>query len=63
MKALVINGSFEMRRFLIGALSRTGITDVDEASDRIEAVEAISENEYDVVMMGWNLQEMLGSMQ
>ena len=60
MKALVVDDSAVMRKVLIGALSRAGITDVGEATDGVESVEAVENDEYDLVLMDWNMPNMLG---
>ncbi|MBI2422170.1 MAG: response regulator [Candidatus Hydrogenedentes bacterium] len=60
MKALVVDDSAVMRKVLIGALSRASITDVDQAADGQEAVSAVDNAEYDLVLMDWNMPNMLG---
>ena len=60
MKALVVDDSAVMRKVLIGALSRASITEVDQAGDGLEAVEAVKANEYGLVLMDWNMPNMLG---
>lgn len=60
MKALVVDDSAVMRKVLIGALSRAKITDVDQATDGIEAVSATEATDYDLVLMDWNMPNMLG---
>jgi two-component system, chemotaxis family, chemotaxis protein CheY len=60
MRALVVDDSAVMRRVLIGALGRANITEVDQASDGLEAVEATGANEYGLVLMDWNMPNMLG---
>ena len=60
MRALVVDDSAVMRKVLIGALGRASITDVDQAGDGVEAVEATQNNEYDLVLMDWNMPNMLG---
>lgn len=60
MKALVVDDSAVMRKVLIGALGRAGITDVDQAADGQEAVAAAEANEYNLVLMDWNMPNMLG---
>jgi two-component system chemotaxis response regulator CheY len=60
MKALVVDDSAVMRKVLIGALSRANITDIDQASDGVEAVSAVGKTEYDLVLMDWNMPNMLG---
>ncbi len=51
MKALVVDDSAVMRKVLIGALSRAEITDVDQAADGKEAVDAVQETDYDLVLI------------
>ena len=48
MKALVVDDSAVMRKVLIGALTQAGITDVVQAADGKEAVEA---TEADAVLL------------
>ena len=60
MKALVVDDSAVMRKVLIGALSKAGITDVDEAGDGQEAVAAVEGGDYDLLLMDWYMPNMLG---
>ena len=60
MRALVVDDSAVMRRVLIGALGRANITEVDQASDGQEAVEATGSNDYGLVLMDWNMPNMTG---
>lgn len=60
MKALVVDDSAVMRKVLIGALSRAKITEVDQAADGREAVEMCGNDEYGLVLMDWNMPNMLG---
>ncbi|MCX8065352.1 MAG: response regulator [Candidatus Hydrogenedentes bacterium] len=60
MKALVVDDSAVMRKVLIGALSRVNITDVDQAGDGVEAVQKVQENDYDIILLDWNMPNMLG---
>ena len=60
MKALVVDDSAVMRKVVIGALSRAEIINVDQAADGKEAVEAVKENEYGLILMDWNMPNMLG---
>lgn len=60
MKALVVDDSAVMRKVLIGALSRAEITDVDQAADGSEAVSATQQKDYDLILMDWNMPNMLG---
>jgi len=60
MKALVVDDSNVMRRILTGALGRANITDVDHAADGAIAVDAVANADYDIVLMDWNMPNMLG---
>jgi len=60
MKALVVDDSAVMRKVLIGALARADITDVEQAADGQEAVKATEREEFDLVLMDWNMPNMLG---
>lgn len=60
MRALVVDDSAVMRKVLIGALSRANINEVDQAGDGAEAVQAVQQNEYDIILMDWNMPNMLG---
>ena len=60
MKALVVDDSVVMRKVLIGALGRANITDVDQASEGKEAVDAMMATEYTLVLMGWNMPNVRG---
>ena len=60
MKALVVDDSAVMRKVVIGALSRADITDVDQAADGREAVNAVKENDYGLILMDWNMPNLLG---
>ena len=60
MKALVVDDSAVMRKVLIGALGRAEITDVEQAADGAEAVAAVQEYDFGLVLMDWNMPNMLG---
>ncbi len=60
MRALVVDDSAVMRKVLTGALGRAGINDVDQAADGQEAVEAVNQAEYGLILMDWNMPNMLG---
>jgi two-component system, chemotaxis family, chemotaxis protein CheY len=60
MRALVVDDSAVMRKVMIGALARAGIQDVGQAADGREAVDAVSSGEYHLVLMDWNMPNMLG---
>ncbi len=60
MKALVVDDSVVMRKVLIGALGRAGIEDIDQAADGQEGVAAVESADYGLVLMDWNMPNMLG---
>ncbi len=60
VKALVVDDSAVMRKVLVGALSRADITEVSQAGDGQEAVEACNAEDFDLVLMDWNMPNMLG---
>jgi two-component system chemotaxis response regulator CheY len=60
MKALIVDDSAVMRKVLVGALSRADINDTDQAADGVQAVEAAKTNDYGLVLMDWNMPNMLG---
>lgn len=60
MKALVVDDSSVMRKVIIGALERIGITDIDEAEDGQQAVDSVAEVEYDIILLDWYMPNMLG---
>lgn len=60
MRALVVDDSAIMRKVLVGALGRANITEVDQAADGKEAVDMAAGAEYDLILMDWNMPNMLG---
>lgn len=60
MKVLVVDDSVVMRKVLIGALRQAQIEDVDQAGDGAEAVRAVEGATYDLILMDWNMPNMLG---
>lgn len=60
MKALVTDDSMTIRRIVIKSLSEVGINDYVEASDGDEAVKAMQDGAFDIVLMDWNMPRMSG---
>lgn len=60
MKALVVDDSMTIRRILVKALGVVGISDVTEAADGVEAVNAAKEQVFDVILLDWNMPRMCG---
>lgn len=60
MKALVVDDSMTIRRIVIKALGMAGITDTVEAEDGMEALKATQSNEFDLILLDWNMPKMSG---
>lgn len=60
MRALVADDSNVMRRVISGALRQAGVETVDEAVDGVEAVDAVRQHQYELIMMDWNMPNMDG---
>jgi two-component system chemotaxis response regulator CheY len=60
MRALVADDSLSMRRVIQSFLKATGIDDVDQAVDGIEALVLGKKNAYDVILLDWNMPNMTG---
>jgi two-component system chemotaxis response regulator CheY len=60
MKALVVDDSEVMRKVLIGALARAGISEVDQAADGVQAMAQIRSTQYDLVLLDWYMPNKLG---
>ncbi len=60
MKALVVDDSMTIRRIVVKALAMVGITDTAEAADGMEAVAAIKQSTFDVMLLDWNMPKMSG---
>lgn len=60
MKVLVVDDSAVTRKVLLGALAEEGIVDVIQAADGIEAVEATEKEDFDLILMDWNMPNMSG---
>lgn len=60
MKALIVDDSAVMRKILVGALDRADITESVQAADGDEAVLAAETENFDLILMDWNMPNMLG---
>jgi len=60
MKALVVDDSLTIRRIVIKALGIVGINEAAEAGDGKEAVKAVAEGQFDLILMDWNMPNMSG---
>lgn len=60
MKVLIVDDSAVMRKVVMDALMKSDITNVGQAPDGAEAVKAVMEDTYDLVLMDWNMPKMSG---
>lgn len=60
MKVLIVDDSAVMRKVVMDALMKSDITNVGQAPDGEEAVKAVIDNIYDLVLMDWNMPKMSG---
>lgn len=60
MKALVVDDSMTIRRIVIKALGMAGISETSEAADGAEAVKALETEQFDVILLDWNMPKMTG---
>lgn len=60
MKALVVDDSMTIRRIVIKALGMVGITDTVEATDGTDALQALNENSFDIILLDWNMPKLSG---
>jgi two-component system chemotaxis response regulator CheY len=59
-KILLVDDSSTMRRIQKNTLAKIGYSDVDEAEDGEEAFQNVTQNEYSIVLMDWNMPIMDG---
>jgi two-component system chemotaxis response regulator CheY len=60
MQALVVDDSSTMRRILTNVLKDVGIEQVSEAVDGVEAVSAAGNQDFNLILMDWNMPNMTG---
>jgi two-component system chemotaxis response regulator CheY len=60
VKALVVDDSMTIRRIVIKALKMAGVTDAAEASDGMEAVQALKSERFNLILLDWNMPKMSG---
>jgi len=60
INVLVVDDSAVMRKVIIRELKQCGIEDVTEASDGLEGLEAASKENFDLILMDWNMPGLLG---
>ena len=49
-----------IRRIVIKALQAVGITEYTEAANGVEAVTAVKNDQFDVILLDWNMPQMSG---
>lgn len=59
-KVLFIEDSPTMRRIISNSLKRIGITNFKEAEHGVDALEKISQEDFDMILTDWNMPEMNG---
>jgi two-component system, chemotaxis family, chemotaxis protein CheY len=60
MKVLVVDDSAVMRKVIIRELEKANVTEIKEACDGIEGLQAASQTTFDLILMDWNMPGMLG---
>lgn len=61
MKTLIVDDSATMRRILINTLATMGETDIVQASNGQEAVDAVMQDDgIGLILLDWNMPVMLG---
>jgi two-component system, chemotaxis family, chemotaxis protein CheY len=60
MKVLVSDDSNTMRRIIVKMIQELGLTDVFQAADGLQAVDAAKKEEFGLALMDWNMPGMTG---
>jgi len=60
LKILAVDDSATMRRILKNTLSRAGYTDVEEATDGVEAWMKLQSGGFNFIVTDWNMPNMSG---
>jgi len=60
VKILVVDDSSTMRRIIVRTLEGIGESDVTEASDGLEALDAVADKSFDLVLTDWNMPNLDG---
>ena len=60
MRVLIVDDSAVVRRILTGMFKRLNVVDIDQAENGQVAVDKVSETDYDLVLLDWNMPEKLG---
>jgi two-component system chemotaxis response regulator CheY len=60
MRVLIVDDSAVMRRILGNAMTQIGATVIEQAADGREAVDAANKDDFDLVLMDWNMPNLSG---
>lgn len=60
MRVLVADDSGIMRKIIIRSLNSVGVSDIVEAADGQEAINAYNSNEIDLILTDWNMPNKSG---
>ncbi|MFN7874306.1 MAG: response regulator [Pirellula sp.] len=60
MKVLVADDSGIMRKIIIRSLNSVGVSDIVEAADGQEAIDAYKSNDIDLILTDWNMPNKTG---
>lgn len=60
MKVLVADDSGVMRKIIIRGLNACGVSEVVEAADGQEGLDAFNNGSFDIVLTDWNMPNMTG---
>ncbi len=60
MKVLVADDSGVMRKIIIRGLNACGVSEVVEAADGQEGLDAFNDESFDIVLTDWNMPNMTG---
>jgi two-component system chemotaxis response regulator CheY len=59
-KVLVVDDSGTMRKIILRSLNALGVTDVVEAGDGSDGLDAFKQQQFDIVLTDWNMPRMTG---
>lgn len=59
-KALVADDSKLIRQIEVSVFTKIGGVEIDEAEDGADALEKLTENKYDIVLLDWMMPKMTG---
>ena len=60
MKILIVDDSVVMRRIMINTLSQSGVQEIEQAADGAEGVSKVLEDNFDIVLMDYNMPNLNG---